>query len=144
MNRLFQTSVLIASLLVLCSCETPLNKYLPVNETEKELVETLNMYLEARNSNDVRKLATLFDDDGQYIAGDGTTLRGREDIAKSDPVWWTQYGKQKIFNPKFHIEENKATVSIIGRWGMAHRRPQTFSLINSDGKWLISKAALDR
>ena len=102
------------------------------------------MYLEARNSNDVRKLATLFNDDGEYIAGDGTTLKGREDIANSDPVWWTQYGKQKIFNPKFHIEENKADVSIIGKWGMAHRRPQTFSLTKSDGKWLISKVVLDR
>ena len=144
MNRLLNTCVLITSLFVLCSCETPLNKYLPINDTEKELVEILNMYLEARNSNDVRKLATLFVDDGEYIAGDGTTLNGRGGIANSDPVWWTQYGKQKIFNPKFHIEESKATVSVIGRWGMAHRRPQTFNLLKSDDKWLISKVALDR
>ena len=144
MIRLSYICILAASLFALCSCDTPMSKYVTLNENEKDIIETLDAYLEARNSNDVQKLSTLFDNDGEYIAGDGTTLKGRESIAKSDPTWWTQYGKQKIFSPQFHIEESKATASVIGKWGLGHRRPQSFYLIKSDGKWLISKVALDR
>ena len=144
MIRLSYICILITFLLVLSSCDTPMSQYEPINDNEKEIIGMMNQFLEARNSNDVNKLATLFDDDGEYIAGDGTTLKGREGIANSDPVWWTQYGEQKIFNLKFQIEESKATVSTTGKWGFGHRRPQTFSLTKSDDKWLISKVALDR
>ena len=144
MNRLAYTCILLISFFILCSCDTPMSEYEPINDNEKDIIETLDTYLEARNSNDVNKLSTLFDNDGEYIAGDGTTLKGRDEIANSDPVWWTQYGEQKICNPKFDIEESKATVATIGKWGFGHRRPQTFNLIKSDGQWLISKVALDR
>ena len=121
-----------------------MNKYVPMNDNEKDIIETLDAYLVARNSNDTQNLANLFDEVGKYIAGDGTTMKGKNGIANSDPVWWTQYGKQKILNPKFHIEESKATVSTIGKWGLGHKYPQTFYLIKSDGKWLFSKIAIER
>ena len=35
------------SLIVLSCCETPLNNYLPIKEVEKELVEPLNLDLQA-------------------------------------------------------------------------------------------------
>ena len=144
MIRLSNICILITSFFVLSSCDTPMNKYIPINDNEKDIIETLDEYLKARNSNDVKYLATLFDDNGEYIAGDGTTMKGKDGIANSDPVWWTQYGKQKILNPEFHIEESKATVSTTGKWGLGHRYPQTFYLIKSDGKWIFSKIAIER
>jgi uncharacterized protein (TIGR02246 family) len=121
-----------------------MNKYVPIDTNEKEIIDTLGAYLEARNSNDTQNLAELFDEEGEYIAGDGTAMKGKDDIANSDPVWWTQYGKQKILNPQFHIDKSSATVSTTGKWGLGHRRQQTFYLIKRDGKWLILKVALDR
>jgi hypothetical protein len=118
MIRLTKVCIKIVILLILCSCDTPINKYVPMNDNEKDIIETLDAYLVARNSNDTQNLANLFDEVGEYIAGDGTTMKGKNGIANSDPVWWTQYGKQKILNPKFHIEESKATVSTIGKWGL--------------------------
>ena len=140
MIRLFYICILLFSLLALCSCDTPINKYVPVNDNEKDIIEVLDAYLEARNSNDVKKLSTLFDSDGEYIASDGNTFTGQEGIANSDPNWWTQYGKQKLLNPEFNIEENKATVSTTSKTG-PHRLPLTFNLTNNGDKWLFSKIA---
>ena len=141
MSRLNLIGILITILLSLCACDTPMNKYVPTNDSEKGIIDTLHAYLEARNSNDVKKLATLFENDGEYIAGDGNKFTGPEGIANSDPNWWTQYGKQKLLNPKFHIEENKATVSTTSKTG-PHRFPLTFNLIKDGDKWLFSKIAL--
>ena len=102
----------------------------------------MNQYLDARNSNDVNKLASLFDDNGEYLAGDGNVITGKDGIANSDPDWWTYYGKQKLFNLKFNINESNATVSTTGKWGINTKYPQVFTLINNDGRWLFSKIAV--
>lgn len=143
MTAFTRVLVLCATLLLLCCCDTPMSKYAPINDTEKELIDILGMYLEARNGGDVKKLASLFEDGGEYVAGDGNKYTAKEGIANSDPVWWTQYGKQKIFNPKFQVENDLAKVSITGKWGLQHRYPQTFTLVRRDGKWRFTRIAIE-
>ena len=136
--------ILFATLLFLSSCDTSINKYAPINDTEKEIIEVLNAYLESRNSNDVKRLSNLFADDGEYIAGDGNIIKGKDGIAQSDPNWWTYYGKQKLFNLEFNIEERKATVLTTGKWALNIKYPQIFYLIKNDGKWLFSKIEVEK
>ena len=136
--------ILFATLLFLCSCDTPMSKYEPINDTEKEIIGMMNQYLDARNSNDVNKLATLFDDNGEYIAGDGNVIKGKDGIANSDPSWWTYYGEQKLFNLDFNIDGSNAIVSTTGKWGANIKYPQEFTLVNDEGKWLFSKIAVEK
>lgn len=144
MTRLLNTCIFITALFVLCSCDTPMSEYVPANDDEKEIVGILDRFLEARNGNDVQKLAALFQESGEYIAGDGTALKGRDAIAHSDPVWWTQYGKQKLLNLELPIDKSTAAVSTTGRWGVRHRYPQIYTLVKEDGSWLITKVVIDR
>lgn len=143
MIRLAYIWIFTAALLLLCSCEKPLHEYVPVNDGEKEIIGILDQYLAARNNNDVQKLASLFVEKGIYLAGDGNAFKSRDAIANSDPTWWTQYGTQVILNPEFNIEENKAVVSTMGKWGVNFRYPQTFSLVKQDGSWLFTRIAIE-
>lgn len=144
MIRLTSIFIKIAVLLVLCSCDTSINKYVPINDDEKDIIETLNTYLESRNSNDVKKLASLFADDGEYIGGDGNIIKGKDGVANSDPGWWTYYGKQKLFNLDINIKESNAIVSTTGKWGAATKYPQIFYLTKDDKKWIFSKIEVVR
>lgn len=143
MIQLSHICILIVAFFFLCSCDTALNKYAPVNDAEKDLVDVLDMYLKVRNAGDVKELASLFEEGGEYVSGDGSKFIAIEGIAQSDPTWWTQYGQQKILNPKFQIEDNKATISTTGKWGIQHRYPQTFTLVKHDGKWFFTRIAIE-
>ena len=131
------------ALIVLCACEKSLSEYVPASDEEQEIVGILDQYLAARNSNDVKKLASLFVEKGMYLAGDGNAFKGQDAIANSDPAWWTQYGTQVILNPEFTIGENKAAVSTLGKWGVNFRFPQTFTLVKQDGSWLFTRIAIE-
>lgn len=126
----------LSACLLFNSCDTPLNEYVPKNDTEKDITGLLNIYLEARNNGDIKRLASTFADDGQYIAGNGARWT-KSKIAESDAEWWVQYGKVKLLNSEFKINGKEATVSSTGKWGVAYKTPHIVSLVKEDGTWLI-------
>jgi len=128
----------LSACLLFNSCDTPLNEYVPKNDTEKDITALLNTYLDARNNGDIKRLTSTFADNGQYIAGNGARWT-KSKIAESDAEWWLQYGKVKLLNPEFNINGNQATVSSTGKWGVAYKTPHIASLVKQEGNWLIVK-----
>ena len=142
MKRSFFFSLVLSVFLLFISCDTPLSDYTPKNDTEKSIKAFLSDYVEARNKGDVTKLASMFHDKGEYVAGNGATWT-KSQIVETDPGWWTQYGEAKLLNSKFTIEGNEATVSSTGKWGgtvlLTIQQPHIATLVNEDGNWLFLK-----
>ena len=138
MKRFIYISLILALFLVFNSCDTPLSKYEPKNDEEKNIVALLNTYCDARNRGDIVTLHSLFDDKGQYISARGAILTKKE-IAESEPNWWKEGGELKILNSEFNIDGNKATVRSTGKWGVHFKTPHVCTLVKNDNKWLFIK-----
>ena len=142
MKRSFYFNLVLALILLFTSCDSPLSDYEPKNDTEKNLKSILTAYVEARNNGDVTKLASMFHDTGEYVAGNGARWT-KSQIAETDPDWWTQYGEANLINSKFAIKGNEATVSSTGKWGgtvlLTMEHPHIATLVKEDGKWLFVK-----
>ena len=82
MKRFIYISLILALFLVFNSCDTPLSKYEPKNDEEKNIVALLNTYCDARNRGDIVTLHSLFDDKGQYISARGAILTKKRDCRK--------------------------------------------------------------
>jgi len=138
MKGLFYASLILATLIVFTSCDASMEKYVPKDDTEKSIIDFLNSYLDDRNKGDVIKLASMFHDNGIYIAGD-TSQYTKKEIAEKDPTWWTQYGEAKLSNLEIKINGDEATVSVTGKWGVTLKFSQTITLVKENGKWLFMK-----
>ena len=132
------TIFVLSAFLLLNSCDTSLNEYVPKNDDERNIVSILNTYVDSRNNGDINTFTSLLHDEGKYIAGNGGKFTKKQ-IAESDPEWWVQYGKMKLLNSEFVINGNEAKVSSTGKWGGVYKAPHITSLINKDGTWLIVK-----
>jgi len=138
MKRLFYISFVLATFLVFNSCPTPLDKYDPKNDVEKNITDLLNTYLDARNNGDINRLQATFHDNGTYYHLESDKTFTKSQIADSDSEWWANR-KLELFNPKIKINNNEATVSIDGEYAGLHRYRQIYTLVKEDDKWLILK-----
>lgn len=141
MNKVLYSSLVVASFLVFNSCDTPLSKYGPKNDAEKNIVVLLSTYLEARNNGDINTLTSLFNENGIYISGvSGTYTKSK--IADSKPDWWMQYGTIELVNSKFAVSDNEATVTSTAKAGKGLSTvpfPHITKLVKENDEWLIMK-----
>ena len=138
MNRIFFVSFTLAAILLLTSCDSSLQDYKPKNDAEKSIKDLLVTYVEARNNGDVDTIMSLLHENCQYAAGTGGTFT-KSQLADKNPDWWVEWGKIKLLNSEFKINDNVATVSSTGKWGVHFKNPHVCTLVNEDGKWLITK-----
>ena len=138
MKRLLYLGFAVIVMLIFNSCDTPLSKYEPKNDEERNIIALLNTYLNSRNNGDINTLTSLFHDNGMYIAGNGATF-DKKGIGASKPEWWVQYGKTKLLNSEFKIDGNNATVTSTGKWGVAYKNPHVCTLVKENDKWLFIK-----
>ena len=141
MQRILYVIFVLAGFLLFNSCDTPLSEYVPKDDEEKNIVNLLNTYIDARNNGDMNTLASLFLDNGQYVAGVGRTFT-KSQIAESQPAWWVQMGKIRLLNSEFTITGNEARVSSTAKWGKGlSASPYTHvaTLVKEDGRWLFLK-----
>ena len=135
MKRILFINVILCSILLFHSCDTPLNEYKPKSDDEKQIVALLQNFADARNNEDVLAIQSTFNDNGKYIAGNGVEYT-KNQIATSDPKWWTSYGKFAITDPDIKINGNEAQVSMNTWFGKA-RYQAAYNLVKENGQWLI-------
>jgi Domain of unknown function (DUF4440) len=138
MKRTLLSIFILSVVLLFNSCDTPLNEYKPKSDDEKQIIALLNAYLDARNNGDINRLASMFHEKGEYIAGIGATFTKKQ-IAESKPDWWIQFGTLKLLSPEFKINGNEATVNSTAKFGMALKSPHICTLIKENGNWCIMK-----
>jgi hypothetical protein len=135
MKRVIIINVILSSILLFNSCDTPLTDYKPKNEDEKQIVELLQKYTDTRNSVDVKGIRSTFHDDGIYYKGWGGELKA-SDIETSDPEIWTRAGKLKMTDPSIKIDGEEALVTVNTWYGKA-KFQAAFTVVKENGNWLI-------
>ena len=138
MRKFIYLSFALAAFLFFNSCESTLKDYKPKNDSEKSIQELLVAYVDARNSGDVDTIMSLLHEDCQYATGVGGTFT-KSQLAVKNPDWWIEWGKIKLLDSEFKINDNEAVVSSTGKWGVHFKNPHICTLVNEDGKWLITK-----
>ncbi len=136
MKRIIFINIILSSILLFSSCDTPLNEYQPKSEDEKQIVALLQTFVEARNSQDLKIIRSLFHDNGIYYKGMGGEIKA-SDIESTDPEWWTSFGKFGITDPEITINGNEAQISMNTIYGNG-RFQAFYVLVKEDGKWLIN------
>jgi steroid delta-isomerase-like uncharacterized protein len=91
--------------------------------TEEANVALAREHFAAESAHDTpRTLATLADDILYHVVASGTTVRGKEAVAKYYDVWWTAFPdvdiqiKRLTVSGEFVIAENVATATHLGPW----------------------------
>jgi hypothetical protein len=135
MKRVIIINVILSTILLFNSCDTPLTDYKPKNEDEKQIVELLQKYTDTRNSVDVKGIRSTFHDDGIYYKGWGGELKA-SDIETSDPEIWTRAGKLKMTDPSIKIDGEEALVTVNTWYGKA-KFQAAFTVVKENGNWLI-------
>ena len=128
---------ILAIFLLSISCDTPLTEYNPKNEDEKQIVDLLQKYADARNNEDVIGIQSLFHDNGIYLSGAGPKYT-KSEIATTDPMWWSEMGEYRITDPDIKINGNEALVSMNSWYGKG-RFQAAVTLVKEDGNWLVMK-----
>jgi hypothetical protein len=138
MTRALLISLALSTLLLFNSCDSSIEKYNPTNDNEKEIISLLNTYCDARNSANLKKLQSIFHDDGVYISGDGGQFT-KEKILETNPKDWLDH-KVELYNPEIKINGNKAQVITLAKYfSGTYKVTQYFDLVNDNNQWLIMK-----
>ena len=135
MKRIIIINVIISSIFLFNSCDTPLTEYKPANEDEKQIVDLLQKYTDTRNSVDIKGIRSTFHDDGIYYKGMGGELKA-SDIESADPEIWSRAGKLKMTDPDIKINGEEALVSVNTWYGKA-KFQAAFTMVKENGNWLI-------
>lgn len=130
--------IIIATFVMLISCDTPLNEYQPKSEDEKQISALLNAFIEARNSGDLTRLQSTFHDDGLYISNQGIRVP-KAQIAGTQPEWWIDHGTVRLLNPEIEISNTDAKVRVTEKHGAHFKTPGIYTLRKENGHWLIMK-----
>ena len=138
MKRALLIGFIISALLLFNSCDTPLNKYKPKSDDEKQIIALLNTYADDCNKKDLAGIQATFLKDGIYYGGRGATIKASE-IITSDPEFWTSFGELRLYDPKITINDNEAKLTLVTRYGTAGRFHAAFTLVKENDKWLIMK-----
>jgi hypothetical protein len=138
MKRAFLIGFIISALLLLNSCDTPLNDYQPKSEDEKQIIVLLNTYRDARNNGDLNRLQSAFHDNGIYISSDGIKVPKAE-IVKTESEWWVGVGRIELLNPEIEINSNDATVLVTEKHGTHYKTAGLYTSVKENGHWLIMK-----
>ena len=135
MKKIIIVNVIISSIFLFNSCDTPLTEYQPKNENEKKIVETLKTFTDARNNVDLKVIRSTFHDEGIYYKGLGGELKA-SDIETADPEIWTRAGIFKITDPDIKINGEEALV-IVNTWYGKAKFQAAFKMVEENGNWLI-------
>lgn len=138
MNRFFFAGFALAAIVLFASCDSSLHDYEPKNDVEKSIKELLVTYVDARNNGDTAVIMSLLHERCQYVAGTGGRFT-KSQLAAKNPDWWVEWGKIQLLNSEFTVDDNVATVSSTGKWGVHFKNPHVCTLVNEDGKWLITE-----
>ena len=138
MKRILLVYLTIFSFFIFNSCDTPLPEYKPKNEDEKQIVDLLQKYTDARNNEDGIGMQAAFHDDGKLIVGTGAE-HTKDQIVKLAPELLKNYGKLAITNPDIKINGDKAQISMDAWFGKA-KFQALYILAKEDGNWLILEA----
>jgi hypothetical protein len=141
-RRILSTSFVLFIFLLLISCGTPLDKYQPKNETEKELKEALLRHAKAREEGDVDKILSGLHKDCKVSLWPNVEL-SKQQLASVNADDWVYDGKVNFADPKFDISGDKAVVSLNLNLGVAGKRLNQFTLVNENNNWLISRITFD-
>ena len=135
MKPMISITLILLAVFMIISCDTPLNEYKPKNDDEKQIVALLETFVEARNSQDLKTIRSIFHDDGIYFKGMGGEIKASE-IESTDPEWWTSFGKFGITDPEININGNEAQIAMNTTYGKA-RFQAFYVMVKEENKWLI-------
>ena len=137
MKRIVIFSVIVASIFLYISCDTPISKYETKDADEKQIVSLLNTFCDACNSGDLTKLQSIFHDDGVFNSVRGGKVT-KSKMTEKNSEWFTISGKIKLKNPNFTIGDDDATVTVQGKHGAHYTTGHRFTLIKVNDRWLIA------
>ena len=135
MKRILYINVILCSVLLFISCDTPLTEFKTKNEDEKQIVDLLQKYVDTRNGLDIKGIRSTFHDDGIYYKGMGGELKA-SDIESADPEIWSRGGELKMTDPDIKINGEEALVTVNTWYGNA-KFQAAFTVVKENGHWLI-------
>jgi hypothetical protein len=141
MKRLINISFIFIIFLFI-SCGTPLDKYQPKSEAEKELTETLLRHADARMSGDMDKILLGIHDNCQISLRPNVML-SKQQLSEIRADEWVYDGKVSFSDPKFDIADDKAIIDLKLNIGVAGKRNIHYTMVKENDDWLISKVVID-
>ena len=136
MKRILFVVLSLSSLLISTSCDTPIEKYKPKNEDEKQIIALLNTFCDACNSGDLAELQSIFHEEGIFNSVRGGKVT-KSQMTEKEPEWFTISGKIKLKNPKITFGNNEARVTVQGKHGTHYTTGHRFTLAKENDRWLI-------
>ena len=138
MRRILLVFLTLNLFLIFNSCDTPLNKYQPKNEDEKQIIALLESFCDACNNGDLAKLQSIFHDEGVFNSVRGGKVT-KSQITEKESEWFTVSGKIKLKNPDFTLGSSDATVTVQGKHGTHYTTGHRFTLAKENDRWLIKE-----
>ena len=139
------------------ACDSPIEKYKPLNQDEKEIILVLIQYQDAKNHFDLKRLLSLLHEDGEFSFQCGLMV-SKAKLAEMLPGYWAElksgnseaislvhecingdsYKSGKLNNPHIEvINGSRAVATVLFTKGFS-RLLQYFSLRRENGRWLIT------
>ena len=136
MKKVFLIGLVICLVHLFTSCEKSLTDYQAKSEDEKQIIERLNLFVDAGNRGDVAAIQDSFHTDGTYKSVRGARIT-RSQIPETKPEWWTVSGKVALKDPRLQITGERAEVIVTARHGAHYKTTTVYTLAKENGRWLI-------
>lgn len=138
-------------------CDSPVAKYEPQNQDEREIIAVVIQYQDSRNHFDIEKLLSLLHNNGQFTFECGRMV-SKSVIKEELPILWSElksgnsaviplvhecingdYHKSgELNNPQIAINDDKAKVTVMFTKGFT-RLLLYFSMLRENDRWLITR-----
>jgi hypothetical protein len=145
------------------SSGTPLNRYIPKNSEEKQIISLIEVFHEARKEFDIESYLACLDPTGSYMFS-GHLMVSKDKLAKLLPQFWAglessstrannahimpisrenlngNFFDGELYNPIIEIEDGNARVAVRFQTPIVRWRSHLFiTLIKTNGVWLINR-----
>lgn len=88
-NSFFTLILLFFTLALFCCCDTPIDRYEPKSEDEKEILSVLIEYQNAKNNFDLDQLLSLMHEKGKFSFQCGLMV-SKSDLKELLPGYWAE------------------------------------------------------
>lgn len=149
--------LLLFTFVIVCSCDSPIEKYIPQDRDEKEILSVLIQYQDAKNRFDLDTFLSFLHENGEFSYQCGVMV-SKAKLKKLLPGYWTEimsgnsaafslvhecingdsYKSGKLNNLQIEIRNDQAQVTALFTKGFT-RVLQYFSMTRENDRWLITR-----
>jgi hypothetical protein len=149
--------LLIFTFTLFCCCDTPIDKYQPQDQDEKEILSVLIQYQNAKNHFEIDQLLSFLHENGKFSFQCGVMV-SKVKLKELLPGFWAgikagnaavfpmthecvngdYYKSGKLNNLQIEIGNDKAEVTVLFTKGFS-RVLQYFSMVRENDRWLITR-----